>query len=248
MSDVGERNQNATPLRLQQAKAQGDTAKSYELAAAISMLGVIGVGYLTLSQFAGWLQAWTVTTWSVPNTKSMQSADAYVEQMQSALAGVVYALLPFLLAIFLIAIASHWGQTGPKWLPAKASFDVTNLGPQKWWQRLGWENVASTLGLGIPKVMFGIALLVVCLWCQRASLLELANFPADVLVEKMFGIVALVCLQVAAAMVVLGVADYGFQWFGFRRRNRMTNQEIREEQKMQGGDSVNRLRQRQGIS
>jgi len=47
MSDIGERNHEATPLRRQQARANGDIPQSAELAASLSMLGAIGAGYLT---------------------------------------------------------------------------------------------------------------------------------------------------------------------------------------------------------
>jgi len=50
MSDAGERNHEATPLRLQQARTNGNIPKSAELAASLSMLGAIGAGYLTFGR------------------------------------------------------------------------------------------------------------------------------------------------------------------------------------------------------
>ena len=69
--------------------------------------------------------------------------------------------------------------------------------------------------------------------------------PAEDLVPRMFSIVALVSLQVAGTLAVLGVFDFGLQWMANRRRLQMSTQEIREELRSQGGDAVDRVRRYQ---
>jgi flagellar biosynthetic protein FlhB len=52
-------------------------------------------------------------------------------------------------------------------------------------------------------------------------------------------------LSVAAALFLLGAADYGFQRFRFERALRMTRQEVKEELKREEGDPAVRARVRQ---
>ena len=244
MSDAGERNQAATPLRLQQARASGDIPKSAELAASLSMLGAIGAAYLTFSNISEWLQRSTTDLWST-NQAAKFSSDAMVHQMQSLLFDLAGVLLPFMAAIVLISIAANWIQTGPVWIPSKAVPDVSNLGLGKWKQKFGLLNLFGIGGLGLPKIAIGLAVMLFGTWYQRGALFALANMPAEALVPRLFSIVALVSLQVAGTLAILGVFDFGLQWMANRRRLQMSNQEIREEVRSQGGDSVNRVRRYQ---
>jgi len=222
MSDVGERTHEATPLRLQQARANGNIPKSAELAASLSMLGAIGAGYLTFANISAWLQRSTTSSWST-NRLAGYSPEAVVNQLQELLFDLAGVLLPFMATILLGTIAAHWIQTGPVWMPSKAMPAMTNL---------GWA-----------KIIISLAVMVFAGWTQRDALFSLANLPPEVLVSQLFSIVAFVCLQVAGTLVLLGVFDFGLQWTSHRRRMRMSNQEIREEIRSQGGSAVDHVRE-----
>lgn len=246
MSDAGERNQEATPIRLQQARASGDIPKSNELAAALSMLGAIGAGYMTFQQIANWLQSSTIDLWQ--NANSNLTATQSIQSVQAMLFALVGVLLPFTATLMFLSIAATWLQTGPVWLPDRISPKIENLGPGKWRRQLSVSNLLSVTGMGVPKIAIGLAVMALGTWFQRYELFSLANAPANLLIGRLFEVVLTVCFQVAAALAVLGVADYGIQWLGHRRRVRMSHQEIREEQRSQGGsNSVDRLRGRSGI-
>lgn len=242
MSDAGERNREATPLRLQQARADGDIPKSAELAASLSMLGAIGAGYLTFANISEWLQQSTARSWS-GNSLAQYSPDAVVNQLQGVLFNLAGVLLPFMASIVLVSIAAHWMQTGPLWMPAKAVPAATNLGWGKWKQKFGLLHLFGVGGLGLPKIAIGLTVMLVGAWSQRGALFSLANLPPEALVSRLFSIVALVCLQVAGTLVVLGLLDFGLQWASHRRRMRMSDQEIREEIRSQGGSAVDRIRE-----
>ena len=244
MSDAGERNQAATPMRLQQAQATGDIPKSAELAASLSMLGAIGAAYLTFSNISKWLQRSTTDSWSLNganNYLTAYSPDAVVDQMQTLLFDLAGVLLPFMASIVLITIAANWIQTGPLWLPSKAVPDISNFGLGKWKQKFGLLNLFGIGGIGLPKIAIGLAVMLAGTWYQREALFSLANMPAEALVSRMFSIVALVSLQVAGTLAVLGVFDFGLQWMANRRRLQMSTQEIREELRSQGGEAVERV-------
>ena len=241
MSDAGERNQAPTPIRLQQARASGDIPKSAELAASLSMLGAIGAAYLTFSNISEWLQRSTIDSWSHQRAAEF-SADAMVQQMQRLLFDLAGVLLPFMAAIVLITVAANWIQTGPVWLPSKAIPDAANLSLGKWKQKFGLLNLFGIGGLGLPKIAIGLAVMLCGTWYQRGALFSLSTMPTEQLVPRLFSIVALVGLQVAGTLAVLGVFDFGLQWMANRRRLQMSTQEIREELRSQGGDAVDRVR------
>ncbi len=241
MNDSGERNHAPTPMRLQQARAAGDIPKSAELAASLSMLGAIGAAYLTFSNISQWLLKSTTQSWSV-NRIAEYSPDSMVSHLQGLLFNLAWVLLPFMTAIVLVTIAAHWFQTGPVWLPSKAVPRSSNLGWNKWKQKFGVLQLFGIGGLGLPKIMICLAVMMFGIWYQRDVLFSLANMPPKILVAQLFGTVALVCLQVAGTLVILSLFDFGLQWAANQRRMRMSEQEIREELRSQGGSSVNRIR------
>ena len=166
-----------------------------------------------------------------------------MHQLQELLFNLAGVLLPFMAAIVLVTIAAHWIQTGPVWMPSKAIPATTNIGWGKWKQKFGLLNLLGIGGLALPKIIIGLAVMVFGVWAQRDALFSLANLSPEVLIWQLSGIVAFVCLQVAGTLVLLGVLDFGLQWASHRRRMRMSNQEIREEIRSQGGGAVDRVRE-----
>lgn len=245
MSDSGERTQEATPLRLQQARAAGDSPHSHELAAALAMLGTLGVLAWFTADIGGWLSSWTRESWQPQTPLRMGEQGQIVERLQQLIGNAILALAPVWLLILLVAIAAHWIQTGPRWLPARLQPQLERVGPGTWLRHLRPGRLLGHLWLGLPKVVLGLAILGWSLQANLPSLFALGNLPADQMVSRGFAIVITIGLQVSGTLLLLGVADLGNNWWSFRKRLRMTDQELREELREQSGDAVNQLRQRQ---
>ena len=89
----------ATPARRQQARREGDVPKSFELAAAVQMIGAIMVSYLFLGQLGQWIRAWTTQNWSSAGVNlSIQSNDL-TAQIQSAIFASVGVLAPMMILL-----------------------------------------------------------------------------------------------------------------------------------------------------
>ena len=98
MSDSREDQIHApTPTRREQARREGDIPKSFELAAAIQMLGALALAYLVLGGLGRRIRLWTTETWSEAGSRlSISSAD-FTEQVQSTTNAMVSSLAPLLL-------------------------------------------------------------------------------------------------------------------------------------------------------
>ena len=68
------------------------------------------------------------------------------------------------------------------------------------------------------------------LWSERERLLHLSELPASGLAAAAIEIVLPTGLKMAAALVVLGLADYVYQRWRWEQDLRMSDQELREEQ------------------
>ena len=244
MNDGAERNHEASPLRLQAARAEGKFAKSSELAASLSMLGALICGYFSIAQIGQWLQAWAAGKWSTAGSELAITPEQMTQQLQSLAFSLASALLPFMLMLLLVAMASNWVQTGPVWQPGTVMPDLGRVGPKRWLGQLSLGRMLTVSLMGLPKIGTGIVVMNCGIWAHRFDLMRLVDLPADQLVTQMFLLVVKISVYVVAVMTLVGLIDFGLKWGAYRRGLRMTDQEVREESRMQEGDTINQSRQR----
>ena len=243
MSEAEDRIHAPSPSRLKRAREEGKVARSAELSAALAMLGAITAGYLTLHQVGHWLSSFTTEVWSVSGHRPAVSAAGTIEQLQAIIWATAGVLMPFLALVWFVALFSQWVQTGPVWNSRLLAPSMDRLSPGNWMEKLHPLRLIYELLLAVPKigVSFGVAAL--SLWSQRGDILGLATMPVDQLPAKISEMVCMTGWHVMGALLVVGLADYVVTWIRYRRNLRMTDQELRDEQRDQQGDTVNRSRQ-----
>lgn len=237
MSDFsGDQVHPASPLREQQARRDGDNPKSFELANAIQTLIALGAAFLMLGGLAKWLHNWTVETWTNAAGGIVFDAGATTQQMQNTAFSFATVLAPILVLMFVAGILAHWSQTGIVFLPGKAAPDLQRLGPQKWWSQIFSFRSFSGPVLGIPKTMVAIGGAGASCWYQSEKLFSLSGLPVEQIGPQTYWLVLTVGLHVAAVLFALALCDLAIQRWSFQRRLRMTDQEIRDETRMQGSN------------
>ena len=245
MSDsADDRIHEASPARREQTRREGDLAKSFELAAAIQMVGALVASYLLLGQIGTWLRNWTTETWSDAGSRLTVTPNDVTSQIQNAIGSGLTVLLPFMMLLLIAGVASHWLQTGPLFISKKIAPDLSRMGPAAWKRRLFSLEGLAFLFVGIPKTVIAFSVLICSSWQYRYQFFEMANFPIEVLVTKLFSLVLTIVSYVAVALLITSLADYGLRYLSHQKRIRMTDQELRDELRMQNGDPRVRSRQR----
>ena len=67
------------------------------------------------------------------------------------------------------------------------------------------------------------------LYGQRVAILELSNLAPAAIAVQMAQILFWIALKVGAALLVLAILDYAYQWWRHEQDLKMTPQELREE-------------------
>ena len=237
MSDTsqGDRTNPATPLRLERARSEGDIARSADLAFAIQLCGVIGIIWLLSGGIGHWLNSSTTQMWTGATIRADQFDPATIMQ-QSIWSGAL-TVAPILVLMMLVAVASWWLQTGPLWIVDKPTPDLGRMSPANWFARLFSVSSFAYVLIGLPRAAIAALAALTSVYCQRDSMFLMAGLPADQMVIRMMDLVLSTALFVALAMLVTSSADYGMRWVSHRRKLQMSDQEIRDEQKMQGADN-----------
>ena len=234
----GDKTQDPTPHRRQQAREQGQVAKSQDLGSALLLMAALllllalggrvvdFIGDCGRRQLGG--EAWL-------------SADAsfVVNQWARVVLGLGKVVLPIFGILMLAGIAANLMQIGFLFLPEKLLPDITRLDPLKGFGRI--FSLASFVHLmfGIFKIALIGAVAYVCLWNQKDAILGLTGRSVPEIAAFVPETLLWIAIKIAFALVVLALLDYGFQWWKHEQDLRMTTQEIREEMKnLEGNPQV----------
>jgi flagellar biosynthetic protein FlhB len=240
----GEKSQEPTPHRRQQAREQGQVAKSQDLGSAVLLLlglvclMVLGGGLVDFlgeycrRQLGGdaWLSAdpdFTVTEWN---------------QTLFALGRTV---LPIFAVLLLAAVGVNVLQIGFLFLPEKLMPDLTRLDPIKGIRRLFSLSNVVRLAFGIFKILVIAAVAFVSLYQQRDTILGLSRMAVPEIAQYLVQILLWTSAKIGLALLVLALLDYGFQRWKHEQDIRMTPREMREEMKNLEGNPEVIARRRQ---
>ena len=226
----GDKTQDATPHRRQQAREEGQVAKSQDLAsAAILLAGMAGLLWLgmpivdtlkhyTEEQLGG--EAWL--------SADPQFVSAHGWRVVHALGACV---LPVFGLLLLIAVGVNLFQVGFIFLPEKLAPDLSRLDPLQGLARLFSLASLVRMVMGLLKMGLVAGVAYASLYGQREKVLGLNGMTSPEIAAFLAQVLLWTTIKIAFALLVLAVLDYGFQWWKQERDLRMTTQEVREELK-----------------
>jgi flagellar biosynthetic protein FlhB len=240
----GDKSQEPTQHRRQQAREQGQVARSQDLGSAFLLLAglliLLMMGPRLVEFFGGYAakqlsrDAWLSA-----------DLDFAVSQWTSIVSMLTKYLLPILGLVALAGIVSNLMQVGFLFLPDKVALDLTRIDPLKGLGRIFSLSNGVHLLFGIFKIAVIVGVAYVSLWNQREKILGLSGHGVGEIALLMLQILLWTALKIAGALLLLALLDYGFQWWKHEQDLKMTPQEIREELKNLEGNPQIVARRRQ---
>lgn len=222
----GEKTEKATNKRRDDQRKEGNVIQSQDIVSAAVLLGIFailratGPGILqsmeqSMARFLGHLDA------DVGGGGGMAQMYAAVFFIAGS------ALLPFFLVNIGVSVAGTMAQTRLLFLPPKIQF--SRVSPVQ-----GIKNMFSPKGaVEVFKSILKIIILGVIIWNdvrgRLPAITSLYGSPSSVSVSWICSFVLEICFQVAEAFLVIGIADYFFQWWDYERRIRMSKEDLKEE-------------------
>ena len=237
MADFNEDAQHpATAIRLQSANREGDAPKSYELVAAIQVTtGVTALDFL-IQGLATAITDFTVGIWQANGISADEVFDNFASSRGNFLMSLLTSLVPMLAVIFCGGILSHLIQAPTAFGFKKPLWQPQQINPATGIQRLfSMDNLVRGV-LGIPKVAIIVLVAIVVIWNQRFSIAELQQVGAQSLGGELVHQVFIVLISVCGTLLAVSLFDYLVQWYSFQNRMRMTDQQLRDENRLQSTD------------
>jgi flagellar biosynthetic protein FlhB len=225
---AGEKNLEPTPHRRQQARREGHVAKSRDLGSAVLLLA----GLAALMSLGGGLVGFMVQfcreqlggqAWLTTNPQMV------VEQWNHTIWTIGRLTLPLLGLICLVGVAVHVLQGGFLFLPQRLTLDFSRLDPLRGFRRIFSGNGMVQLGFGVLKFVIVLVVAGAVIYHERADILRLTELSPASLGVRVAGLLFATSMKVGAALLVLAILDYGYQWWRHEQDLKMTPQELREE-------------------
>lgn len=233
--DAGEKSQDATPHRRQQAREEGQVAQSQDLASALLLLGSLMVllySGANLAEYLGQLLAGQL------GNDAWLSADRdfAVARLTDTTKGIAWATAPILGFLVFLGAGVHLMQVGVLYVPSKLAPDFSNVSPLNGFKRLFSISGAVRLAFGIFKIIVVGSVAFTSIYNRRDEVLALAGLEIPQIAIFTWDICLWTSLKIGLALLVLGILDYGYQWWKHEQDLKMTPQELREEMRNLQGD------------
>jgi flagellar biosynthetic protein FlhB len=235
------KSEKPTRRRLEKARKKGQIARSREVPSAAVLFGTLlvllffGQKILHALEF----EMRYLLDFPMPPEFTIQYLSGVFNNI-SLRTGIV--LLPILLSVLVFSVVGNLVQGGLVFSTASLGFHFQKLNPKNGLKRVFSKNGIVQLAKSILVVS------VVALISYQVISKYFPLYPRLVLMDvgKLFywtmSISFEIFIRVAVLLIVVAIADYGFQRYRFTEQLKMSKQEVKEEWKETEGDPITKGR------
>ena len=237
----GEKTEPATEKKLNDARKEGQVAKSKEVGNAVGLLALflimkLWVGHMGL-QF---LQIFTDVYQRIPgataNWNGYLPENDMLAIFRHMMLQILYIVAPIFAVAFILAFLSDvvqvkWQITGK---PLKPKF--SKISPINGFKRIFSANSLVELIKSIVKIVLVVYVAYSYLQDKWQYLYFLYYMPLLQAIQFIGQLVTDLGLRITIVYILIAAADYIYQRFKFSQDMKMTKQEVKDEYKQQEGD------------
>jgi flagellar biosynthetic protein FlhB len=242
----GERTEEPSQRRLQEARERGQVPRSRELTNFASMIGgsaaLVAVGGTAASQLALMMRR----SLSV-DYRALRTTDSMGASLGDACMNALTAVLPVFGALVVMVLLASVVLGGWNFTTQALAPDFSRLSPLAGLKRLFGLHGVSELGKALLKCFVVSAVCAGIVSWIFGDVLALGRMAPRAAVLRGAGLLSWAFVWLCASLALVAVVDVPLQIFQFKRQLRMTRQELRDESKELDGrpETKQRIRQMQ---
>ena len=239
--DAGEKTEQPTPRRRQEAREEGQVPRSTDLTSAVALLAAL----VLLNIFGhGMIQRMLQLIRDMVGFNSISDGSFRVWVARSGYMAAAM-LLPFLLTLLVLTAAGAMAQTGLLMTPKKLIPKLENISLTKGVKRLFSFDSITRTGLGVFKMSLIGLVAYQTIVARIQPVLGLGTVEPGGILSMAGDILFTLMLRMALILLILGLVDYFYQRHKIEKQLRMDKQEIKDELKRMEGDPLLKMRRRQ---
>ena len=240
----GEKNLPASSMKRQRAREDGNIARSQDFSSGVALGGAL-FALMVLGPFTmEWLREAT--------RHYLGEADALLPQQSTLLSLGIETLywlglccLPFMGVMMAIGLASGYAQVGVLFTTKPLMPKFSNINPISGFRKFFSLRALVELVKSLAKLTVVVFIVWLFLHDKMEEFIALMDVPPLGQPAAIGVLIYGVWWRIALAMLVIGMMDYGYQFWQRERDLRMTQQEARQESKEMEGDPQVKRRIRQ---
>ena len=240
----GERTEEPSQRRLQEARERGQVPRSRELMSFATMIGGSAALVATGSTLAARMSELMRRGMSL-DAQSLVDPQSMLSALGRAAALALLALLPIFGCLVVLVLLAGVALGGWNFSPAAMVPDFTRLSPLEGVKRLiGLRGVTELAKALLKFVVVGGVCAAVVVWLFK-DVLALGRMAPRAAIGRGAGLLSWAFVWLCASLALIAIVDVPLQLFQFKRALRMTRQEVRDEAKEHDGSPQTKQRIRQ---
>jgi flagellar biosynthesis protein FlhB len=242
----GERTEEPSQRRLQEARERGQIPRSRELTNFATMIGgsaaLVAIGGSVASHLALMMRR----SLSI-DARALRSTDSMLSSLSGAAMSAMTAILPVFGALVVMVLLASVALGGWNFTTQALTPDFSRLSPLSGLKRLFGLHGVSELAKALLKCfVVGAVCAGIVTWIF-GDVLALGHMEPRAAVSRGATLLSWAFVWLCASLALVAVVDVPLQLFQFKRALRMTRQELRDESKELDGrpETKQRIRQMQ---
>ncbi len=245
-SQGGERTEEPSQRRLQEARERGQVPRSRELTNFATMIGG-SVALITMGSFLAGKMSRLMRQFMAIDPRRLDDPQLMMTSLGEAAMTALPAVLPIFATLIGLVLLASMLLGGWNFSPAALIPDFSRMSPLSGLKRLFGLHGVTELGKALLKlaVVGGVCAAIVS-WLF-ADVLALGRMAPRAAIGRGAGLLSWAFVWLCASLALIAIVDVPLQLFQFKRSLRMTRQELRDEAKESDGrpETKQRIRQMQ---
>ena len=233
-----ERTEAPTPRRRQEARRDGNVARSGDLTSAGILLAAVLLLYVFGADVLGGLKVTVETMLSGSLSANPTRADDVGAIAPFLGQTVLVSLLPLVMGISAVGLVFSAGQVGLLLTGKPLVPNFGRISPLRGVKNLFDARSLMRLGMSLGKIAVIAGIAGVSISHGIVQITRLGELTAAAMVGVVGRMVFLLALKLAGALLLLALIDYAFQRWKHERDLRMSKQEVKDEMKRMEGDPM----------
>lgn len=243
-NDTGEKTEQPTDRRRNEAREKGNIAKSTDLNAAGMMLATAAVLYFFAVSLSSDMKNLMEVSLTTPVWLRVDPP-LLIERCESIIELFLEGTVVMMVVLFVAAVCLNLVQVGFMMTPDVLQLKWERLNPIEGAKRIISIRGLVKLGVSLAKLSLLVLIAVWFSYLVFPSFLALMGAPPETILRDIFNATIELGLLLALALIILGGLDFAFQKWKHEKDLMMSKQEIREEMKSMDGDPLIRQRRRE---
>jgi flagellar biosynthetic protein FlhB len=239
-----EKTEDPSPTRLEKAREEGDIPRSRELATCAVLLAAAG-GFAAFGDGLG-TSMMRMLSDSLSFSREMAFIDVLpLESMQVDISKLLLSFLPLMAVLIIVAVASPiliggWSLTLKSIAPNLTRFNpLTGLG------NMFSVNALVELLKAVGKTLLVGTVSFLVIWNMFPTLLTLSSLTVERGITSTHHYLLLAFIWAVGSLGLIALIDVPYQLFSYKKKLRMTKEELKQEAKEANGNPEIKARLRQ---